>query len=107
MGISDLLDTPPGGTPQPPIPRFTPRSPLSIKELTAILILAALVWGAYDRLNHFAEKTAVEKVVETQWLQRLETQHNFDALGAKVDKVIEAQEAQRKTEAEKKTQLRK
>jgi hypothetical protein len=100
VGINDLFDTPPNGS--LPAPRFMPRSPLSVKELTAILILAGLAWGAYDRLNKFAEKTAVEHVVETQWLQRLETQHNFDALSAKVDQLIkvQAESEKRQTAAE-------
>lgn len=84
MGISDLLDTPPGGS---PAPRLTPRSPLSIKELTALLIFGALVWGAYDKLNSSASKTSVEKIVETQWQQRLETQHNFDTMGASLNEI--------------------
>jgi hypothetical protein len=39
MGLGDFLDTPPGGT---PVPRLTPRAPISIKELIAIATLAAL-----------------------------------------------------------------
>lgn len=100
MSINDLLGE---RTPLPPSHRLTPRSPLSVKELTAILILGGLVWAAYDRLNHFAEKTVVEKIVETQWLQRLETQHNFDSLNAKVDQLIKSQQA---SDAEKKPQPR-
>ena len=99
MGLHDFFDTPPTGS--QPAPRLTPRSPLSIKELTAILVLGALVWGAYDRLNKFAEKSAVDHLSDTMWQQRMETQHNFDVLHGQLDKLIEAQEAQRKLDYEK------
>ncbi len=91
MGIDHLFgDTPPTGA---PVPRLTPRSPVSIKELTGILVLGGIIYGAYSQMSKFAEKTAVEQVVQTQWQQRLETQHNFDLLNGKVDKLIEAQAA--------------
>ena len=35
------------------------------------------------------------------WQQRMETQHNFDVLHGQLDKLIEAQEAQRKLDYEK------
>ncbi len=93
MGIDHLFgDTPPTGS--PPVPRLTPRSPVSIKELTGILVFFGLAYGAYTQMSKFAEKTAVEQVVQTQWQQRLETQHNFDLLNGKVDKLIETQAAQ-------------
>lgn len=101
MGIDHLFgDTPPGGSPPP---RLTPRSPLSIKELTAILVLGALVWGAYDRLNKFAEKTAVEQIATSQWQMRLDTQHNFDTLNNKVDDLIKSQAQQQPATPEKRT----
>lgn len=89
MGIHDLLDTPPTGT---PVPRLTPRAPLSIKELTAILVFGALIWGAYEKLNKFAEKTSVEHLTETMWQQRIEWQHNFDTIRAQLDQLVKAQE---------------
>jgi hypothetical protein len=92
MSIQDLLDTPPGGT---PAPRLTPRSPLSVKELTAILILGGILWTAYDRLNKFAEKTSVEAIASAQMQMRLDMQHNFDVLVPKVDRLIEAQQQQK------------
>lgn len=53
--------------------------------------LAALAWGAYEKLNKFAEKSAVERVVETQWQQRLEAQNDRlttnSALGAIKDEL--------------------
>jgi hypothetical protein len=104
MSIHDLLDTPPTGT---PAPRLTSRAPVSVKELIGIATLAALAWGAYDHLNKFAEKTAVEHLSDTMWAQRLETQHNFDAIRAQLDQLIAAQAAQQKADAEKKTQARK
>lgn len=92
MGIDHLFnDTPPTGS---PVPRLTPRSPVSIKELTGILVFFGLAYAAYSQMSKFAEKTAVEQVVQTQWQQRLETQHNFDLLNGKVDKLIETQAAQ-------------
>jgi len=93
MGIDHLFgDTPPGGS--PPVPRLTPRSPVSIKELTGILIFFGLAYGAYTQMSKFAEKTAVDQLVVTQWQQRLENQHNFDLINGKVDKLIEAQKAE-------------
>jgi hypothetical protein len=49
----------------------------------------------------------VEHLSETMWAQRLETQHNFDAIRAQLDQLIAAQAAQQKADAEKKTQARK
>lgn len=92
MGIDHLFgDTPPGGA---PVPRLTPRSPVSIKELTGILVFFGLAYAVYSQMSKFAEKSAVDQVVQTQWQQRLETQHNFDLLNGKVDKLIEAQAAE-------------
>jgi hypothetical protein len=89
MGIGDLLDTPPTGT---PVPRLTQRAPVSVKELIGIATLAALAWGAYDHLNKFAEKTAVEHLSDTMWQQRIETQHNFDTIRSQLDQLVKAQE---------------
>jgi hypothetical protein len=89
MGIGDLLDTPPTGT---PAPRLTARAPVSVKELIGIATLAALAWGAYDHLNKFAEKTAVEHLSDTMWQQRIETQHNFDTIRSQLDQLVKAQE---------------
>jgi hypothetical protein len=89
MSIHDLLDTPPTGT---PAPRLTPRAPVSVKELIGIATLAALAWGAYDHLNKFAEKTAVEHLSDTMWQQRIETQHNFDTIRSQLDQLVKAQE---------------
>jgi hypothetical protein len=89
MSIHDLLDTPPTGT---PAPRLTSRAPVSVKELIGIATLAALAWGAYDHLNKFAEKTAVEHLSDTMWQQRIETQHNFDTIRSQLDQLVKAQE---------------
>jgi hypothetical protein len=89
MSIHDLLDTPPTGT---PVPRLTSRAPVSVKELIGIATLAALAWGAYDHLNKFAEKTAVEHLSDTMWQQRIETQHNFDTIRSQLDQLVKAQE---------------
>ena len=89
MSINDLLGE---NTPLPPSHRLTPRSPISIKELTVVVAFIAGGWALYDRLNRFAEKTSVEHLVEVQWQQRLETQHNFDSLNAKVDQLIKSQQ---------------
>jgi len=67
---------------------------VSIKELTGILIFFGLAYGAYTQMSKFAEKTAVDQLVVTQWQQRLENQHNFDLINGKVDKLIEAQKAE-------------
>lgn len=92
MGIDHLFgDTPPNGQ---PVPRLTPRSPVSIKELTGILIFGGLVWGAYTQMSKFAEKTSVDKIIESQWQQRLETQHRFDVLENKLDALSKAQTTQ-------------
>lgn len=89
MSIDNLLgDHTPSG-----VPRLTPRAPLTVKELTALLVFAGLVWGAYDKMSTFAKTSAVEKVVETQWQQQLANQHNFDTLNAKVDQLIKSQSA--------------
>lgn len=88
MSIDHLFTDP---TPGPP--RLTPRSPLSIKELTAILVLGALVWGAYDRLNHFADKSAVEAIAGAQWQARLDAQHNFDTMRAEIQKLTDKVDA--------------
>lgn len=89
MSINDLLDTPPGGT---PVPRLTPRSPITIKELIVVLGVLAAVGAIFDRLNKYAEKTDLQHVIDMQIQMRLDTQHNFDTLGAKVDNVIKAQQ---------------
>jgi hypothetical protein len=89
MGIDDLLGD---RTPAPP-PRLTPRSPISVKELTAILVLGGLVWAAYDRLNHFADKTAVEAIATAQWQARLDAQHNFDVMRADLKALTEKVDA--------------
>lgn len=91
MGIDHLFGyTPPGGS---EVPKLTPRAPISIKELIVILGFIAAVGAIYDRMNKYAEKTDLEKVKDAQVEMRIATQHNFDTLGAKVDKLIEAQEA--------------
>lgn len=74
MSINDLL----GEHTPSQAPRLTPRSPLSIKELTAILVLGGIIWAAYDKMSAFAKSSAVEKVVEVQWQMRLEQQHDRD-----------------------------
>lgn len=84
MSINDLLDTPPNGS---PIPRLTPRAPLSVKELTAILVLGGLVFAAYDRLSQFASKTSVEQISTQQWQMRLDMNHRFDVLDARLNEL--------------------
>jgi hypothetical protein len=103
MSLHDLLDTPPNGTPPP---RFTPRSPVSVKELIGILALLAGFGAIYDRLNKYAEKTTVEHLVDSVWAAKLESQHNFDVQRALLDQLIAAQAAQQKADAEKKPQQR-
>jgi vacuolar-type H+-ATPase subunit F/Vma7 len=90
MGIDHLLGD---QTPGPPVPRLTPRAPLSVKELTGLLIFLGLVGAAYDKMSTFAKTTAVEKVVDEQFRQQLANQHNFDVLTAKVDQIIKTQAA--------------
>jgi hypothetical protein len=92
MGIEHLFgDTPPDGTPPP---RLTPRSPISIKELIVVLGFIAAVGAIYDRMNKYAEKTDLERIKDAQTELRISTQHNFDQLGAKVDALIKASDAQ-------------
>jgi hypothetical protein len=98
MSIQDLLDTPPGGT---PAPRLTPRFPVSVKDLIVILGFMAAVGAIFDRLNKYAEKTDMQKVVDMQIQMRLDTQHNFDTLGAKVDDIARAQKAAEEKKARK------
>lgn len=88
MSINDLL----GEQTPAPVPRLTPRAPLSVKELTALLIFGGLVWGAYDKMSHYAEKSSVEEIARAQTQMRLDMNHGFDTLGPKIDQVIKAQE---------------